>query len=223
MAGPGWAGHHTNSARSMAAGSLACFLPPLSLWCGVKSRDLVVDGSSPSYTAGERRQNSSGHLSHSREQGQLRQVQAGESRSGRREGIKTNDFFGGIYYFMSSTAVGALMRAPLDTCSTAADAPLRTEVKFPRIRPENYQESGFFRQTGGRDFRRQYWHVYRRRLEVLAPRVRDACGQSSSDRPILALSELDKVEKGREVILVGTVFKNQVSKPSKFWVSLFQD
>ena len=61
----------------------------------------------------------------------------------------------------------------------------------------------------------RYFHIYGQRLEALRERVAECVrAESGQDVTIKRLSELDEIEEGRSVVVIGTLFKNQVLKPN---------
>ena len=115
--------------------------------------------------------------------------------------------------------VGALLSAPMS--STA-----RSEVKFWRGKgdPEGEQNLGyknisdqFLLPIRGRSYNRQYFHVYRGRLEKLRPRIELAAkGQFGKGVKILSLCDMDNNENDatQKCVVVGTIFKHQELKPN---------
>jgi len=66
-----------------------------------------------------------------------------------------------------------------------------------------------------RDYQKQYFHIYGQRLEALRDRVAQCVRtESGKDVAIKRLSELDEIEQGRSVVVIGTLFKSQVLKPN---------
>lgn len=102
---------------------------------------------------------------------------------------------------------GLLMRSPLDDQTSAAQ---RAEVKFHRQQPQQQVEADDdrqrFRLPRERDFQRQFYHVYAKRLEKMRQRIQDAG---------VDVTRLADLEKGAsDVVIAGTVFKNQKLKPN---------
>ena len=122
---------------------------------------------------------------------------------------------------------GALLSAPLSTT-------VRSEVKFWRgqmnqndqeyddknIRYKNISEI-FVLPIRGRTYERQFYHLYRSRLERLKPRVEEAARQRFGENVrIRSLCDLGNDEESEEpnqdkrVLVVGTTFKHQELKPN---------
>ena len=119
---------------------------------------------------------------------------------------------------------GALLSAPLSTA-------VRSEVKFWRGQNQSdtasdsnitYKNlSGEFKlQMVGRTYERQFYHVYRSRLESLKPRIEAAAKQKYGNLiQIRSLCDLgnDGVSSDggdNRVLVMGTTFKVQELKPS---------
>ena len=118
---------------------------------------------------------------------------------------------------------GALLSAPLSNT-------VRSEVKFWRGQKHQSDQNGdqsgykylsddFSLQMIGRTYERQFYHVYRSRLESLKPRVEEAArqkfGASVKIRSLCDLGndeEMDVIDK--KVLVIGTTFKIQELKPS---------
>lgn len=90
----------------------------------------------------------------------------------------------------------------------------RAEVRFPRRRTAGFADLSdrFRQQSGARDFQKQFFHVYSRRLEAMRPRL--AARAKEEGHRVVALSEMETVGSQEEVAIVGTVFKNQALKPN---------
>ena len=119
---------------------------------------------------------------------------------------------------------GSLLSAPMS-------ATVRSEVKFWRgnkslsdhesdnLRYKNLSET-FVLPTQGRSYERQFYHLYRSRLDTLKPRVVEAAkrklGASVKIRSLCDLGndELDENIVDKRVLVVGTTFKNQELKPN---------
>ena len=122
---------------------------------------------------------------------------------------------------------GALLSAPMSTT-------VRSEVKFWRgqinqgaqesddrnIRYKNLSEK-FVLSIRGRTYERQFYHLYRSRLECLKPRVEEAArqkfGENVKIRNLCDLGndeESDETNKDKRVLVVGTSFKHQELKPN---------
>ena len=120
-----------------------------------------------------------------------------------------------------SEGAGALLSAPLSNT-------VRSEVKFWRGQKYQIDQNGdqagykylsddFSLQMIGRTYERQFYHVYRSRLESLKPRVEEAArqkfGASVKIRSLCDLGNDDETDEGK-VLVIGTTFKNQELKPS---------
>lgn len=111
-----------------------------------------------------------------------------------------------------------LMSRPLEGTTT------RTEVKYWRNSSDNDYENksgDFVLPLGqGRNYSRQYFHIYRHRLEALRQRVVDnAHTVLGQDVVIKNLCDLDKDEEAGgesqdDILVVGTLFKHQPLKPN---------
>ena len=117
---------------------------------------------------------------------------------------------------------GVLLSAPLSNA-------VRSEVKYWRGQKSQSDQDGdpigykslsedFSLQMIGRTYERQFYHVYRNRLESLKPRVEEAARRKFGDTiKIRNLCDLgnDESETGdKRVLVIGTTFKNQELKPS---------
>ncbi|KAF0310483.1 DNA polymerase delta subunit 2 [Amphibalanus amphitrite] len=67
-------------------------------------------------------------------------------------------------------------------------------------------------QLSGRDFSRQFYHVYSSRLKAVEERLRAAAAEKWGGVAVVAVSELD--EERAECAVIGTLFKQQQLKPS---------
>lgn len=66
-----------------------------------------------------------------------------------------------------------------------------------------------------REYQKQYFHVYRQRLEALRDRVAATVRkQLGPQANIKRLSDLDNVEPGKNIVVIGTLFKTQNLKPN---------
>ena len=119
---------------------------------------------------------------------------------------------------------GALLSAPMTTA-------VRSEVKFWRgqkstteeendenIRYQNLSES-FSLPMRGRTYERQFYHLYRSRLESLKSRVAEAAtAKYGTQVPIKSLCDLGTDEADgildKRVLVIGTTFKHQDLKPN---------
>lgn len=124
---------------------------------------------------------------------------------------------------LNMTKGDVLLSRPLDGSSTT-----RTEVRFWRNADEgaaNYENKSeeFVLPLGkGRNYSRQYFHIYRHRLEALRQRVVDAArGQIGKDVVIKTLCDLDKDDddgdesgSADDILVIGTLFKHQPLKPN---------
>ncbi len=104
---------------------------------------------------------------------------------------------------------GKLLRAP-NTSSSSSD---RSEVRFARASADYVNLSEGFKQTK-RDFQRQYFDIYAHRLKELRPRVEADVRGRKVKAAVTALCDLDGVAKDTQVVLVGTVAKQQALRPS---------
>ena len=87
--------------------------------------------------------------------------------------------------------------------------------QFERLQYEANDGSDRFRLPfQRRDYQRQYYHMYSARLEQLRQRIIDTVKRYSPDAVIKRLSDLDTIEEGESVVVIGTLFKNQILKPS---------
>ena len=87
--------------------------------------------------------------------------------------------------------------------------------QFERLQYEGKDGSDRFRLPfQKRDYQRQYYHIYSARLEALRQRVIDTVKRYSPEAVIKRLSDLDTIEEGESVVVIGTLFKNQILKPS---------
>ena len=137
------------------------------------------------------------------------------------EHLHSNSLYDFTDNMTKSEGAGALLSAPLSNT-------VRSEVKF--WRGQKYQSDQNGDQTGykylsddfslqmiGRTYERQFYHVYRSRLESLKPRVEEAArqkfGPSVKIRSLCDLGNDDESDEGK-VLVIGTTFKNQVLKPS---------
>ena len=90
----------------------------------------------------------------------------------------------------------------------------------PNSRYKNLSDI-FELQMIGRTYERQFYHLYRSRLETLKPRVEAAAklklGESVRIRNLCDLGNDEVLENGIEdkrVLVIGTTFKNQELKPN---------
>jgi len=100
----------------------------------------------------------------------------------------------------------------------------RTEVKYWRNNDDYQNKSGDFVLPPGqaRNYSRQYFHIYRHRLEALRQRVVDSArSHFGPDVVIKNLCDLDKELDSQEtegemerLLVVGTLFKHQPLKPN---------
>ena len=118
---------------------------------------------------------------------------------------------------------GALLSAPLSTA-------VRSEVKYWRGQKSPSDQDGdqanfknlsddFSLQMIGRTYERQFYHLYRSRLESLKPRVEEAAKQKFGPTlKVVSLCDLGNDEESDEddkrVLVIGTTFKNQELKPN---------
>ena len=118
---------------------------------------------------------------------------------------------------------GALLSAPMSTA-------VRSEIKFWRGQSDQDTENNsryknlsdiFELQMVGRTYERQFYHLYRSRLESLKPRVEAAAklkfGESVRIRNLCDLGNDEVFDSGigdKRVLVIGTTFKNQELKPN---------
>ena len=117
---------------------------------------------------------------------------------------------------------GALLSAPLSTA-------VRSEVKYWRGQKSPSDQDGdqanfknlsddFSLQMIGRTYERQFYHLYRSRLESLKPRVEEAAKQKFGPTlKVVSLCDLGNDEESdddKRVLVIGTTFKNQELKPN---------
>ena len=118
---------------------------------------------------------------------------------------------------------GALLSAPLSTA-------VRSEVKYWRGQKFANDKDGeqtnfknlsedFSLQMIGRTYERQFYHLYRSRLESLKPRVAEAARQKLGPSiKVVSLCDLGNDEDSgaddKRVLVIGTTFKNQELKPN---------
>jgi DNA polymerase delta subunit 2 len=111
---------------------------------------------------------------------------------------------------------GLLMRPPLEVSGGDSASPVLSEVRFSRASATATSEDRF-KLPSERDFGRQYFHVYGHRLTAMRDRVRDEAVRQfgvAADR-VLPLAGLDRVANdGQDVVIIGTLFKNQSLKPN---------
>jgi len=148
-----------------------------------------------------------------------------------------------IFGAEACSSSGALMRAPVEINDGQNEgAAARTEIRVNRAKPAAPAASDsadrFLHKESQRDFNRQYFHLYSKRLEAMRSGPLDDAAirrKVSSDVPIVSLSQLtnaskddDDKEQGeeaaesreedhgeaQEVVIVGTIFKNQALKPN---------
>ena len=116
--------------------------------------------------------------------------------------------------------VGALLSAPMSST-------IRSEVKFWRGKgdPEGEEQKLGYKNISdqfvlpirGRSYNRQYFHVYRGRLEKLRPRIELAATEKyGKDVKIRSLCDMDNEENAatQNFVVVGTIFKHQELKPN---------
>ena len=122
---------------------------------------------------------------------------------------------------------GALLSAPMSTT-------VRSEVKFWRGQQNQCEQEGddkivryknlsekFKLPIRGRTYERQFYHLYRSRLQRLKPRVEEAArqkfGPNVAIRSLCDLGndeESDENNSDKRVLVVGTTFKHQELKPN---------
>eukprot|EP00095_Tigriopus_kingsejongensis_P001851 snap_masked-scaffold2012_size22666-processed-gene-0.7 protein:Tk01851 transcript:snap_masked-scaffold2012_size22666-processed-gene-0.7-mRNA-1 annotation:"hypothetical protein LOTGIDRAFT_106607" len=103
---------------------------------------------------------------------------------------------------------------PGELRQSAADA-MESEAQFTRYDGQYQNRSEGFRLRG-RDFQRQYFHIYSYRLATMRPRVEACVRQTQVGGPdvnVISLSELSR-HKGQDVVLIGTLYKHQELKPN---------
>ncbi|XP_037093981.1 DNA polymerase delta subunit 2-like [Pollicipes pollicipes] len=84
-------------------------------------------------------------------------------------------------------------------------------VQLERSAADLEDEAARFRLQG-RDFSRQYCHVYGARLAALRHRLQQAAARDWEGVPVKGISQLEEVQG--DCVLLGTVFKQQQLKPS---------
>ena len=95
-----------------------------------------------------------------------------------------------------------------------------TDVKFWRHDDPSYKNLSdpFVLPLRGRNFQRQYYHIYRQRLQILHEGVVQAAkSEFGADISIKSLCDLDNDDdnaKDEEVVVIGTLFKHQPLKPN---------
>ena len=112
-----------------------------------------------------------------------------------------------------SPVAGTLLRPPCGEADGPTQAATRSEVKFPRVTTEDYENKSEEFRLVKRDFNRQYFHVYSHRLKVMAPRVRERLKEDGIKAKVLGLCDL-KEARGGEAVIIGTLFKQQELKPN---------
>merc|ERR1712156_987971 len=66
-----------------------------------------------------------------------------------------------------------------------------------------------------REYQKQYFHVYSQRLEALRERIASNVRKELGDQAeIKRLSDLDNIQDGKNVVVIGTLFKTQILKPN---------
>jgi len=108
-----------------------------------------------------------------------------------------------------------LLSAPLTTG-------VRAEVKFNRPNIENlgYRNTGkqFRLEHGAKNYNRQFYKVYGARLDAMKPRIIEAAkeklGENILVKNLVDLKEDDDGLREEDILIVGTVFKQQERKPS---------
>ena len=114
------------------------------------------------------------------------------------------------------------MTVPEPACLLSAPlaAGVRAEVKYSRgLDPDYVNTSHQFRlQPGTKSYAAQYYKVYAARLTEMRPRVLAAArAELGSAVPVRSLAELKEEEDERRegnILVVGTVFKQQERKPN---------
>ena len=123
---------------------------------------------------------------------------------------------------------GSLMSSPLEKTTEKMSSSERAEVKFPRNSASSAEtnDTDKFRLPKERDFQRQFYHVYASRLGQMRDRVMEACSEDEKAK-VTPLADLDKADKNENIVIIGTLFKNQKLKPNilqelgkKFYISL---
>jgi len=110
------------------------------------------------------------------------------------------------------------------TSDTLLSAPLtpgaRAEVRYPRSGSDSlgYKNTSQQFKLGKKDYNRQYFEVYGARLKEMKPLVVAAARAEFGDKvSVKSLSELredDQGERQDDILIVGTMFKQQELKPS---------
>jgi len=116
---------------------------------------------------------------------------------------------------LSETSSTNLLSAPLTPG-------VRAEVKFnrPNIEALGYRNTGqqFKLEHGSKNYNRQFYKVYGARLDAMKPRIIEAAkeklGQNISVKNLVDLKEDDDGVREEDILIVGTVFKQQERKPS---------
>jgi len=118
---------------------------------------------------------------------------------------------------MTKKETGSLLSAP-----ATAGSREESEVKFWRGEEEGTYENSsenFVLPLQGRNYQRQYFHLYRKRLECLRPRVTEAAkkqlGPQVKIRNLCDLDNEDEDEaESASVLVAGFLFKHQPLKPN---------
>ena len=110
---------------------------------------------------------------------------------------------------------GSLMSSPLEKATGNMSSSERAEVKFPRKSASSAENNvtDKFCLPKERDFQRQFYHVYASRLGQMRDRVIKACSEDEKAK-VTPLADLDKADKNEDVVIIGTLFKNQKLKPN---------
>jgi len=115
---------------------------------------------------------------------------------------------------LSDTNPSSLLTAPLTSG-------VRAEVKFnrPNIESMGYKNTGEqFRLTGTKDYNRQFYKVYGARLATMRPLIvaaaKEKLGNNIQVKNLVDLKEDDDGAREEDILIVGTVFKQQERKPS---------
>ena len=88
------------------------------------------------------------------------------------------------------------------------------EVQYQRQQCHQFTNMSEKFQLPQRDFNRQYFHLYSRRLEAMRPRVVANAKLMFPNVNVLPLCRLNTAPQGEDVLIVGTLFKNQSLKPN---------
>lgn len=90
------------------------------------------------------------------------------------------------------------------------------KVSFKRNEIETLDKSNqFVLPSHKREYQKQYFHIYRQRLEALRERVANTVRKElGSQANIRSLSDLDNIDPNEQIVVIGTLFKTQNLKPN---------